>query len=276
MLGVVMNELCVHILARYEPFIVYAVESVVKYANKILLYDTGSRDAEFPDYTISDCEMLANKYPDKVVFKEFKTEDETPWNLDTLGDFKARMAGKSGKGAVRKKHIEDTDPNEFSHFLVVDADEIYYEETIAKIKNTIINENWGKILNYRVPLIWYYDKDTYFDIGHTGRIFITKKTDMHIGSPGEMHCEKGTGSVFNYSDGTLKVREDLKYVTHWETYLKRWRRPVDKSLMRSRKEELPEVMIDDMSYFERFEKELKGPREEYYKEKQKKLFGSFR
>ena len=269
-----MNKICAHMICRYEPFIVYAVESVINYVDKMLIYETGSRNAPFADRTIEDCEMLALKYPDKIVFKEIPIDDETPWSVAKYNQFRQYMAGKKCKGEVRRQQILDT-PEEFTYCWIVDADEIYYEKDAKTIKEELCQKIWGKVENIRVPIRWFYDTTHYFE-GYganrtTGRFFLTAKTDMVVQSPGELHMSKTTGRPFSFEDMNMMVAPNLGYMTHWEGLLKRWRRIVPGKALVKYDKPLPEVMVANSYYIERFEKELKVDREKYFVSKQKEL-----
>jgi len=273
-----MSKICVHTICLAEPFIVYAIESVINYVDKVLLYDTGSRGLDFLDYTIKDCEMLADKYPDKIVFKEIKITDETPWKTCYYDKFRSYMSGKKCKGEVRKQQVIDTDHNEFKWSMVLDGDEIWTAKAISLVKNNIIKSNTGNIQNIRVPIRWYYDTNHYFE-GHganssTGRLFLTEKTDVLVKSPGELHLSKDTGRPFSYDDKNMMLASNLDKIFHFETYLKPWRRDIPDSALIYRKRDLPSNMRTNQYYINRYENELRSGRLEYYRNKQKQIFGA--
>lgn len=101
-----------HTLVKNEArWLWYSVTSVVDYVDKILLWDTGSTDGS------REIEMeIEKRYPGKVILKNRPQE--------TAEEFTK----------VRQEMLEIT-PSDW--FIVVDADEIWWEESIKKVIDTI-------------------------------------------------------------------------------------------------------------------------------------------
>ena len=59
-------SICGHTLVKNEErYLWFAVTSVIEYLDKLLLWDTGSKDN-----TVKIAKELQNKYPNKIDFKE--------------------------------------------------------------------------------------------------------------------------------------------------------------------------------------------------------------
>lgn len=240
-----MERLTAHCMVRNEPFVYYAVKSVYDYVDKILLYDTGSYDA----HTLEDILLLIEEdVDDKIIFKSVEIEtDETQWTDINWSEERAKNKDKRGCGYVRLEMIEDTD-TEF--FIVLDGDEVHYQKTMQSILDQLVN--WPKdTICMGLPLNWFYDLSHIFTLSVSGRLFVTDKVGMRVGSPGEMHTNKVTGKV-------LSKRKTVKNVipyAHFEKFLKPWRRVVSNKSIEPYAGQLPEVMIDNQKFIERFLRE---------------------
>lgn len=98
-----------------ERWLWYSVASVIDYVDKLLLWDTGSTDKSWEIAT-----LLKNKYPTKIELREF-------------GEVTSKTFTK-----VRQEMLDVTTSD---WFLVVDADEIWWEKNILKLTETIRNDN---------------------------------------------------------------------------------------------------------------------------------------
>ncbi len=116
-----------HVLVKNEErWLWYSVSSIVDHVDRVLLWDTGSTDR-----SLEIEKELVSKYPDKIIFKERLQK--------TAEDFTK----------VRQEMLEATNSD---WFVVVDGDEIWWEESIKKIVETI-NKNGEKIESIVVPTI---------------------------------------------------------------------------------------------------------------------------
>lgn len=98
-----------------ERWLWYSVTSVINHVDKLLLWDTGSTDKSW-EIALA----LKEKYPSKIELKQY-------------GDVTTKTFPK-----VRQKMLDATNSD---WFLVVDADEIWWEEGISKLTKTIRNDN---------------------------------------------------------------------------------------------------------------------------------------
>lgn len=109
------KKIWAHTLIKNEGrWLWYSVTSIADYVEKILLWDTGSSDE-----TLEIIKTLQKKYSDKIDFKKRE--------INTSEDFTK----------VRQEMLDAT----FSDwFIVLDGDEIWYEESIKKVVGQI-NKN---------------------------------------------------------------------------------------------------------------------------------------
>ena len=241
-----MEELTVHCMVRNEPFVYYAVKSVYDYVGKILLYDTGSYDA----HTLEDIDRLLSEDVDnKIVFKQVPIEvDETKWASGVNSkEMIATSKGKKGKWYAREIMIQDT---ESKFFIILDGDEVHYKSSMVSFQNCAKNWPEGKICGF-VPLTWFYDMEhTFKAYGSSGRIFLTKEIGVTHDTLKEIHTCVSTGGKIKPSDGHSFHVPGMIPFAHFETFLKPWRRKIVCSTQFAG--QLPEVMLNDMSFVERF------------------------
>jgi glycosyltransferase involved in cell wall biosynthesis len=175
-----------HTLVKNEAkWLWYSVTSVINHVDKILLWDSGSTDGS--------CEIekeLLKKYPEKIILKERK--------IDTKEDFTK----------VRQKMLDAT----FSDwFLVLDGDEIWWEESIKKVINTI--NNGGKnVESVVVPTvnpvgdIFHYQEVSAGRYKFGGRVGHYNLRAVKRNIPG-LHSQ-GVHGVWGWADGDGKMIQD--------------------------------------------------------------------
>lgn len=243
-----MEGITAHCMVRNEPFVYYAVKSVYNFVDVILLYDTGSYDL----HTMADIFRLVKEDTEgKIVFQRVPIEvDETKWTT-AKGPFcyqnmQRVNIGKKGKWWVRQKMINDTHTR---FFLILDGDEIYYEQGIQAIVNTTKDWKSDKVCGF-VPLLWFTDMTHTFNLTRSGRIFLTKDIGMSKNIPGEIHTFENK-SIGPNSHCVFSV-PDIKPYAHFETHLKPWRRSVPPDQVQLFDGSLPEVMLADDSFIRRF------------------------
>jgi hypothetical protein len=221
--------------------------SVYNYVDKILLYDTGSNDK----YTLADIQkLLDGDFEKKIRYESHEIEtDETKWKVGHATRTARQNKGKKGKWWVRQRMIDDT---ETEFFLILDGDEVYYEETIHNIVNTLI-PNWpeGKLCGF-MSLTWFMDLEHIFKRTKSGRVFVTDKISITQRSPNEIHTVKETGEEIGRGSDCSFVIENVTPYSHFEKMLKPWRRKVKAEDIRDFTGELPEAMQDNPFYSMRF------------------------
>jgi glycosyltransferase involved in cell wall biosynthesis len=116
-----------HTLVKNEAkWLWYAVTSVVDYLDKILLWDTGSTDG-----TLEVIEDLCSRYGSKIDFREYGPVDAETYTV------------------ARKEMLEQT---ESDWFLMLDGDEIWFEDSIQKVISEV-KTNGNKLESVIVPTI---------------------------------------------------------------------------------------------------------------------------
>ncbi len=116
-----------HTLVKNEArWLWYSVTSVIDHVDRVLLWDTGSTDG-----TLKIVEELKKKYPGKIDFREY-------------GEVTSETFTEARQGML--------DVTTSDWFLVVDGDEIWYEDSIKKVIETINLED-GNIESIIVPTI---------------------------------------------------------------------------------------------------------------------------
>lgn len=179
-------EIWAHTLVKNEGrWLWYSVSSVIDHVDKLLLWDTGSTDA-----SLEIEKELEKKYPGKIILK-YRGQK-------TAEDFTN----------VRQEMLDATKSD---WFLMADGDEIWFEDSVKKVIETIKNEGNG-IESIVVPTInlvgdiyHYQDKSAgryrFGDrVGHFNLRAINK------GIPG-LHSQGGHG-VWGWADGERKMIQD--------------------------------------------------------------------
>ena len=105
-------QVWVHTLVKNEQrYLWYSVQSVIDFVDRLLLWDTGSTDG-----TLDICQALKRKYPKKIDFRRVQ--------LETAQEF----------SKVRQEMLDKTDAD---WFLIVDGDEVWWDDSILEIVETI-------------------------------------------------------------------------------------------------------------------------------------------
>jgi len=122
-----MNEIWAHCLVKNEArWLWYSVTSVIDHVDKLLLWDTGSTDN-----TLAIIEKLNKKYPDKIIFEQRKQK--------TADEFTQ----------VRQEMLTKTKSD---WFLVVDGDEVWWQDSIKKLISEI-KKNGDNLESIVVPTV---------------------------------------------------------------------------------------------------------------------------
>lgn len=120
-----MKKIWVHTLVKNEErFIWFSVMSVIKYVDKVLIWDTGSTDN-----TVKIIQEIKRRHPKKIIFNEVGHID--------IDEFTK----------VRQEMLNETDSD---WFLMVDGDEVWWDGSIRKIID-LIKRSGNKIESIVVP-----------------------------------------------------------------------------------------------------------------------------
>lgn len=157
------------IIKNEGRFLWFAVNSVIGYLDKLLIWDTGSTDS-----TLKIIKELQKRYPEKILFKEVGEVD------------------KDGFTKMRQKMLEETKGD---WLFVLDGDEVWWEKSIKKIVE-IINSQGDKIEMIVTPFysvigdIYHYQEEKagqYHLAGKVGHLNIRainrKIPGLHIDKP---------------------------------------------------------------------------------------------
>lgn len=182
-----------HTLVRNEErYVWYAVMSVIDYVDKILLWDTGSRDA-----TVDIVKELKLRFPKKI---EFKQVGEV--NIDKFTE-------------VRQEMLQAT---KAEWFIIVDGDEVWWDNSISEIAKLITKKGdrldsvvvrykniVGDIYHYQEEAAGKYKIDG--EVGHvTIRAMNTRIPGLHFSKP------HGTQGIFDESDVLIQEMDRGKRV----------------------------------------------------------------
>lgn len=174
-----------HVLVKNEEnFIWYSVMSIVNYVDKIMIWDTGSTDK-----TVEIIKEIVKIYREKVFFREL--------NLDFFDE-----------GKIRQEMLDETKGD---WFIVVDGDEVWWQDSISKVVEFIKEhgESYESIVVPTVNLIGdifhYQEKEAgrYKLAGKKGH-FAIRAINRNISG---LHSE-GEHGVWGWVDGENKMIQD--------------------------------------------------------------------
>lgn len=107
-----MNSIWAHTIVKNEErYLWFAVMSIIDYVDKIIIYDTGSTDK-----TLKIIEEIRKIKKDKIIFQEVGSVDVISYPQ------------------VRQKMLDQTKGD---WLLIVDGDEVWWEDSIKKLTNLI-------------------------------------------------------------------------------------------------------------------------------------------
>ncbi len=229
-----------------EKWLWYSVTSIIAYVDKVLLWDTGSTDN-----SIQIEKELLKKYPDKIVLKSRpqKTADEFT--------------------EVRQEMLEET----FADWiLMLDADEVWYGESIKKVIDLIKNkgESLESIVVPTINLVgdmFHKQEEIAGRYKLAGRVGHLNLRALNTKIPG-LHSQ-GKHGVWGWADIDNKMIQDreegrIKFVDApyiHTTFLQRGGEGKDKNVVKRGKKlkyEIGERVPSDFYYPESFFEEKPG------------------
>jgi len=181
-------KIWVHTLVKNESrWIWFAVTSVIDHVDKLLLWDTGSTDD-----SLEIIKILQKKYPGKIDFKQRK--------ISSSKEFRD----------VRQEMLNITKSD---WFIVLDGDEVWWEDSIKKLVEFIRKEG-NKYESIVVPTInligdiFYYQSDSAgrYKFGNLKGHYNLRAIKRAI--PG-LHSE-GIHGVWGWADNNNKQIQDRK------------------------------------------------------------------
>ncbi len=181
-----------HTLVKNEDkYLWFAVSSVVKYVDKLLLWDTGSTDE-----TVSICELLKSTYPKKIDFRRVVQKDIYDFTL------------------TRQQMLEKTSAD---WLMILDGDEVWWEAGIARATQTLSRETnkhletlvtpyfniVGDIFHYQEEKAGMYQIDG--QKGHLNIRFVNMAIlGLHFAKP------HGTQGLFDEQGTVVQARDKTK------------------------------------------------------------------
>jgi glycosyltransferase involved in cell wall biosynthesis len=168
-----------------ERYLWYAVGSVIDFVDRVLLWDTGSSDN-----TLKIIKEIQNKYPSKIDFKEIG--EVTPESYTE----------------ARQKMLEETHSD---WFLVLDGDEVWWEDSIKKATDFIREKGEGLDsivipMVYPIGDIYHYQEEAagkYRIDGRTGHLAV-KFINRSI--PG-LYTAKPHGQHGYYDENNILIQD---------------------------------------------------------------------
>ena len=179
-------EVWAHTLIKNEArWLWYSISSVIDHVDKILIWDTGSTDG-----SIEIEKALDKKYPGKIILKQRKQE--------TAEDFTI----------VRQEMLDATKSD---WFLMLDGDEIWFEDSIKKVVKAINREEKG-VESIVVPTInlvgdiYHFQEKSAgkYQFGNMRGHYNLRAVDRNI--PG-LHSQ-GAHGVWGWADVDNKMIQD--------------------------------------------------------------------
>jgi len=204
-----MKSIVAHcLLKNEEKWLWYSVTSVIDNIDRVLLWDTGSTDG-----SIEIVKELIKKYPEKVVFKSRpqKTAEEFT--------------------QVRQEMLDETKSD---WFLILDADEIWWQDSIQKVVNEIQDAD-SKTESIVVPTINLVGDIFHFQeeaagrykfgsrVGHFNLRAVNKNIPgLHAQGPhGLMGWVDDKGKMIQDRDGAIFLNVPYLHATHLQRAGKR-------------------------------------------------------
>jgi glycosyltransferase involved in cell wall biosynthesis len=186
-------EVWAHTLVKNEArWLWYSVSSVINHVDRILLWDTGSVDG-----SVEIEKELERKYPGKIILKQRKQE--------SASDFTN----------VRQEMLDETKSD---WFLMLDADEIWWEESIKKIISEI-KSNGKNMESIVVPTVNLVGDIFHFQEKAAGRYKFGDRVGHYnlraISRDIKGLHSQGIHGVWGWADGDNKMIQDrntYKYI----------------------------------------------------------------
>lgn len=186
-------KIWVHTIVHNEDkFIWFAVQSVIDFVDKILIWDTGSTDK-----TVEIIKEIQKIKGNKVIFKE------------------VGQVNKYQFTNVRQKMLEES---KCDWILILDGDEIWWKESIGKVVK-IINQEGNNIESVVVPMVVPVGDIYHFQSNAAGKYeILDKKGHYNLRAfsksiPG-LHVAQPYGSegYFDADNQEIQKRQKVKFL----------------------------------------------------------------
>jgi len=183
-------------------YIYFAISSVIDFLDKMLVWDTGSKDD-----TVAIIKYLEKKYPKKIIFKQ-------------IGEVNPKELTKT-----RQKMLNQT---ESDWFMIVDGDEVWWRKSIKKTVN-VIEERGNDLYAIVHPVknligdIYHFQEESagkYHILGRKGHLNIRAINrnipGLHIKNtyPLEGFYDKSGKLIQEIDEKLMFINEPLMHFTH--------------------------------------------------------------
>lgn len=180
-----------------ENFIWFAIMSVIDYVDKILVWDTGSADK-----TVEIIKEIQKIKPDKIIFKK---------------------VGEVDKNAFTRMRQKMLDQSTSDWILILDGDEIWWEESIKSLVNKI-NKDGDRIDGIVVPMVVPVGDIYHLQEESAGKYqLLNKKGHYSLRAINKkipkLHVDLPYGQEGYYDSNNLPVQERKKIVFLKAPYL---------------------------------------------------------
>ena len=229
-----MTTISVNVLARSEPFLCFGISSIARFADEIIIMDSGSE----PKY-IRAIEKLMELHSN-IRLEQFAIENAQGWVFD-------QELSRQGKFPCRYTHSNKTnkklgDLRRLAHsqskgevIWLLDGDEIYGDEMATAISNYIHNTfTYPSKQNYvsiHLPFMDFIDCTGKVRLLHSmGRIFKRLKTECKQDFLEEMHCDLEGKVLTTASQNNINILytpNSNLFVYHMGPIVKPWRRKLN-------------------------------------------------
>lgn len=177
-----MTGITAHVMIRDEPLVYFAVMSVYRGVDRILLRDTGSTD-ELSLRSLQ--ELIDEDVDEKIDYKKIEIPDERLYDrhdVSSIARMRAKTRGKQNKATVRQDMLAETDT---PFVLIVDGDEIHDDGSAEAIARTVAEWPRDKVMGVIGYYEMVYDGEAR-GIRKTARLFARKRLCLGNVTPNEV------------------------------------------------------------------------------------------
>lgn len=217
-------------MVRSEPFGAFAIASIAKYVDEVLVTDTGS-ESEY----IDALEYIQNAFPKGRIKIEYKQiENAQNWSIDECGT----ISNDNSSASELLGNIRRAQHNKSNGEIIwlLDGDEVYTDCFAYFISRSVPSfSSNNQLVSLHLPFVDFLnlEKDVRY-IHKMGRIFKRDKTIIQGNFPKEMHCDLEGNPLNSYcmNNGNIHFEWDNynegDFVFHLESIKAPHRKPLTK------------------------------------------------
>lgn len=215
------NTTTINCMIRDEPLIYFTLFYPCKYADRVIIWDTGSEDD-----TLEDIYALKKIYKHIEIY-ESKLESAHNWSLNKMNEFGKGPSYHEIGDIRRKMHaMSDTDI-----VWLIDGDELYSDSVANQA------QAFAEVMPPNKHCGFFQFVDLIYNFGYAhqmhymGRLFRQKDIEILHGYPGEMHVSKHIPGDLNVGRPDCSLGNAVTII-HTEMLLRPWRRSTYPNIMR--------------------------------------------